>query len=737
MKCFEAHLNLGAVLYDKGQLDDAAAEFRKAIELDPKDAKAHVGLGLTLDKQGRLDEAVAEYRRAIERDPKLAMAHIDLGSALNEQGKRDEAAAEFRKAIALDPKDAVAHHNLGSALNEQGKRDEAAAEFRKAIDLDPKDAWAHYNLGIALRDQGKRDEAAAEFRKAIELDPKNAWAHYNLGDALSGQGKWDEAIACYRKAITLDPKFAKAHYNLGNVLKHQGKLDEAIACYQKAIEADPKYAIAHDNLGYALFHQGKQDEAIACYQKVVEIDPKNAVAHFNLANTCARLGRWDQALAPMDKAAELSPNDHWPLYHAAALHLQTGDLAGYRRICREMLNRFGDTKDPGIADLVAMTCLLIPDAVADRNRILKLADRAVTGGINDRWFLLCKALAEYRAGRHAEAVQWLERFAPKVANGWPSEVSAFAVLALAQHGQGRREDALAALDQAERVVAANSPHPAGGRPFGDDWRDWLHCQALLGEAEKEIKPDEASLHLYRGVRGNWPEAEAEYREAIRLRPDWYKAHYRLAIALWDHGRQKDAQAAFREARRLKPKQPDGSPHATVPADWGDLEDWVVKGKELYQLDERHGSNIFFGDPNWNDYDFEAEVEIIAGGSEVGLIFRATGRTDYLYAVVGAWGNTEHSVLIQNKTDSLGIGYAKGQSKKGCWYRLRVEARGERVKMFLDGKLLMTVDVGERLRGCVGLLTNPAHARFRNLKVTDATGQVLWEGVQAVLPRPKE
>jgi hypothetical protein len=57
-------------------------------------------------------------------------------------------------------------------------------------------------------------------------------------------------------------------------------------------------------------------------------------------------------------------------------------------------------------------------------------------------------------------------------------------------------------------------------------------------------------------------------------------------------------------------------------------------------------------------------------------------------------------------------------------------------MFLDGKLLMTADAGERLRGCVGLVTNPVHARFRNLKVTGATGKVLWEGVQNVLPRPK-
>jgi WD40 repeat protein len=236
------------------------------------------------------------------------------------------------------------------------------------------------------------------------------------------------------------------------------------------------------------------------------------------------------------------------------------------------------------------------------------------------------------------------------------------------------------------------------------------------------------------AKGQLAEAVVEYRQAIGLRPDWYEAHYWLATALWEQGRQKDAQAAFREARRLKPKQPDGPPRSTFKTPWSDSGQWAVKDQEIHQLDESHGHIVLFGDPDWTDYDFEAEVEIIAGGSEVGLIFRATGRDDFLYAVVGAWGNTSHSVLIQDKTDSLGIGFAKGQSKKGCWYRVRVEARGERVKMFLDGKLLMTVAAGQRLRGCVGLVTNPAHARFRNLKVTDATGMVLWEGVQNVLPK---
>jgi hypothetical protein len=75
--------------------------------------------------------------------------------------------------------------------------------------------------------------------------------------------------------------------------------------------------------------------------------------------------------------------------------------------------------------------------------------------------------------------------------------------------------------------------------------------------------------------------------------------------------------------------------------------------------------------------------------------------------------------------------------KGRWYRLRVEVRGNRFKMFQDGKLLTSASWDKHPRGCVGLVTNPFSARFRNLKVTAPNGRVLFEGVQAALGKPKD
>jgi tetratricopeptide (TPR) repeat protein len=65
------------VLRELRQRDEAIAEYRKAIEIDPKDANAHYALGLVLGDLGQRAKAIAEYKAAIALDPHL-VAPISL-----------------------------------------------------------------------------------------------------------------------------------------------------------------------------------------------------------------------------------------------------------------------------------------------------------------------------------------------------------------------------------------------------------------------------------------------------------------------------------------------------------------------------------------------------------------------------------------------------------------------------------------------------------------------------------
>ena len=75
-----------------------------AIELEPDLADAPYNLDRALWRlRGQLEEAIASFRKAIELRPDFAHAHVLLGSALREKGELDDAIAVYRRAIELQP----------------------------------------------------------------------------------------------------------------------------------------------------------------------------------------------------------------------------------------------------------------------------------------------------------------------------------------------------------------------------------------------------------------------------------------------------------------------------------------------------------------------------------------------------------------------------------------------------------------------------------------------------------
>jgi tetratricopeptide (TPR) repeat protein len=347
-------------------------------------------------------------------------------------------------------------------------------------------------MGSVLEAAGLPNEAEAVLRQAQARHPGDFWINYNLGHVLlfGPSPHPDEAVGYFRAAVAVRPGSAEAHSILGLGLARSGQADRAVAAYLQAIELNPEYAVAHNNLGDVLRGQGKLEDAIARYRKAFELDPRFALPHGSRGDCCVQLGRWDEAAAEFDRSLELDPTDYYRWCLTAALHAARGDLDGYRRICKEVLERSGDTNQPQRAERIVRACLLLPGALgaADADRVQKLALRAVGGTEHDRlyyWFALAKGLADYRAGRHAEAIRWMERF-PLNADGAHWDAHRFAVLAMSQHRLGRADKARASLAGAKRILA-KMPDPAKGQPLPVDWHDWLHAQILCREAEALLK----------------------------------------------------------------------------------------------------------------------------------------------------------------------------------------------------------------------------------------------------------
>ncbi len=257
------------------QNKDSLHALQMAARLLPEDAGVHNNLGNALGRLGRLDEAVANYRRALLLSPEFAEAHNNLGHALLDLRLPDAAALSLRRAIELNAGYAEAHDNLGSALLELGRPDEAVASYRRALEIEPQFCEAQNNLGNALLDLGSIENALASYRRALEINPQFVEAHNNLGNALRGQGQLDEAEASYRRALDIDPYFAEAYCNLGIALRLQGRTTEAQDSCRRALELKPQSAPTYAALAESSADRGDFKAAEELFERAVSIEPES------------------------------------------------------------------------------------------------------------------------------------------------------------------------------------------------------------------------------------------------------------------------------------------------------------------------------------------------------------------------------------------------------------------------------------------------------------------------------
>jgi tetratricopeptide (TPR) repeat protein len=229
-----------------------------------------------------VDEAIAEHREAIRLQPDFANAYNTLGDILFSV-KQDCAAAatEFRKATRLQPDNALYHNNLGVALQGQGKLDEAIAEYRSAIRFQPNFADAYLGIGEVLEYQGKVDEAIVEYRSAARLQADSAYAHHCLARALlrrpdRSDPERSEALEHARQATGFSPNdgtfcatLALAEYRAGHWAESVVAADRSVASV-KGVDAANGFVLA-----MALWRQGSRDRSRSIFDQAVAWTRKN------------------------------------------------------------------------------------------------------------------------------------------------------------------------------------------------------------------------------------------------------------------------------------------------------------------------------------------------------------------------------------------------------------------------------------------------------------------------------
>ena len=224
----------------------------RALACTSRNSVAHNNIGYVLYQKGDVEDAIKQYNQALEINPNYAQAHFNLGVVHLKRGEVDDAIAEYNHALAIMPDYMEAHFDLGTALALKGNLDGAIAQYQQVLKMQPDYAEANYNLGRVLLLNGDTDKAIGYLDKTFAADSDAMARWFNLGNEFLQQQDWQCAIVCYQQAIKINPRLADAYANLGVALSQKGETREAMDAWQRALEINPSQLYVQNNLAWSL-----------------------------------------------------------------------------------------------------------------------------------------------------------------------------------------------------------------------------------------------------------------------------------------------------------------------------------------------------------------------------------------------------------------------------------------------------------------------------------------------------
>ncbi|MGA8597778.1 MAG: tetratricopeptide repeat protein, partial [Bryobacteraceae bacterium] len=162
----------------------------------PESARMHQLVAHELARQGNTEGAIAQYRKALEIEPRLPGAHFELAEMLaisTSPAEQQQAVKEYEAALANSPTDEKSERRLGEIAFRESDMKGAFAHFSRALQLQPNDADADLGLAKTLMAMNQPDKAKPLLEEAARLDPTNATTRYHLATVYRGLGRTADA----------------------------------------------------------------------------------------------------------------------------------------------------------------------------------------------------------------------------------------------------------------------------------------------------------------------------------------------------------------------------------------------------------------------------------------------------------------------------------------------------------------------------------------------------------------
>jgi eukaryotic-like serine/threonine-protein kinase len=251
------------------------------------------------------DQAAAAFRRAIELDPQFAMAHYQLASALffadvSVQRQEIARATDLAARLPLPRQQKLVIE--ATRLSLDGRWEDADEILKTAIREFPRETQPRLDLGGNLYIEGKSEESAQLLEQLVAFDQRNPLAYVTLAYVYALSSNFPTALEAVDKyAALLPPNDPNPIDTRGDVLASNARFGEAIAEYRKNLELNPRFGWGMKIAGKYTLAETTAQAALAQSDQSVQALATGALGDIEVAR-----GRLDRAAARYEEAARLS-----------------------------------------------------------------------------------------------------------------------------------------------------------------------------------------------------------------------------------------------------------------------------------------------------------------------------------------------------------------------------------------------------------------------------------------------
>lgn len=158
--------------------------WQDCVAKSPNKARPHNNYGLALFNAGKTNDAIAQYKTALKINPDYIEAIGNLGFAYQALGNTYAAIDYYEQYLKHDKNHEKALNNTGILYAQLGRFNKAKFYFNSVLDINPRHADAHNNLGNVLAALGQDNEAIQHFKESLKINPNHNNARFNLNISI-------------------------------------------------------------------------------------------------------------------------------------------------------------------------------------------------------------------------------------------------------------------------------------------------------------------------------------------------------------------------------------------------------------------------------------------------------------------------------------------------------------------------------------------------------------------------